>query len=347
MLLKITGLEKRYTGEGRSAVHDLGLSVVEGEILALLGESGSGKTTLLRLIAGFERQDAGEICIGEEVVASPNIFVQPEHRKVGMVFQEYALFPHLTVEANIQFGLHNWKRTDREARLQEVLQWVNIQGLEKKYPHQLSGGQQQRVALARALAPQPSLLLLDEPFSNLDVQLKDQVREEVRRTIKLAGTTAIFVTHDVKDALSTADSIAVLKDGQLQQLGTPEQLYQSPTNVYVANFFGKINLLKARQEGSGFHTALGFLAGTVGANRGFSGLICVRPEEIEICPSHDSSMKGKIASIHYFGDHLQLLLEVNTELRLWVKAPTNVEYSPGETFHFRIKPGNFRLLDSK
>ena len=257
MLLKITGLEKRYTGEGRSAVHDLGLSVEEGEILALLGESGSGKTTLLRLIAGFEKQDAGEICIGEEVVAAPNVFVQPEHRKVGMVFQEYALFPHLTVEANIQFGLHNWKRTDREARLQEVLQWVNIQGLEKKYPHQLSGGQQQRVALARALAPQPSLLLLDEPFSNLDVQLKDQVREEVRRTIKLAGTTAIFVTHDVKDALSTADSIAVLKDGQLQQLGTPEQLYQSPANVYVANFFGKTNLLKAQQERIGISHCLG------------------------------------------------------------------------------------------
>ncbi|MGI9545180.1 MAG: ABC transporter ATP-binding protein, partial [Cyclobacteriaceae bacterium] len=270
-----------------------------------------------------------------------------EYRKVGMVFQDYALFPHLTVEANIQYGLHSWKRSDKEARLQEVLQWVNIQGLEKKYPHQLSGGQQQRVALARALAPQPSLLLLDEPFSNLDVQLKDQVREEVRRTIKLAGTTAIFVTHDIKDALSTADRIAVLRDGQLQQLGTPEQLYRSPDNVYVANFFGKTNLLEARREGAGLQTALGFIAGNTEVNSDFSGWVCLRPEEIEICSSQDSAMSGTVNSIHYFGDHLQLLLDINPEVRLWIKTENNEAYEPGQILHIKLDPSNFRFLDAK
>lgn len=212
----------RYTGAGPAAVDGLSLSVAEGETVALLGPSGSGKTTVLRLVAGFERPDAGAVWIAGRPVAAAGVWVPPEARGVGMVFQDYALFPHLTAAENVAFGLHCLNRIDRSPRTDEVLDLVGMRAYAGRYPHELSGGQQQRVALARALAPRPFAVLLDEPFSNLDADLRAQVREEVRAILKQTGTSALFVTHDQEEALLLGDRVALIHEGRLQQVDTPE-----------------------------------------------------------------------------------------------------------------------------
>ncbi|MFD0797445.1 ABC transporter ATP-binding protein [Maribacter chungangensis] len=235
-LLEIASLRKSFNG-GKDFVVDVErLSLNKGKILALVGESGSGKTTLVRLIAGLETSDSGSISIGGQTVTSKDIFVPPEQRKIGMVFQDYALFPHLTVYENITYGCKHIKKE----QLTELLQLVGLVGYEKRYPHQLSGGQQQRVALARALAPRPQLLILDEPFSNLDIALKLQLRNEIFDIIQQLGITAIFVTHDTQDAIMIADDIAVLRKGAIIQQGNASTLYRSPNRLYVAALFGPV-----------------------------------------------------------------------------------------------------------
>ncbi|PIE55177.1 MAG: ABC transporter [Dethiosulfovibrio peptidovorans] len=194
-----------YVSQERAVLHDLFLSISDREIVALLGPSGCGKSTLLRLVAGLERNQAGRICIGDEVVASETVFVEPEHRQVGMVFQDYALFPHMTVRKNVAFGLHGQKEVERRRRVRETLELCHMDGHEDAYPHELSGGQQQRVAIARALAPSPRILLLDEPFSNLDAHLKARIRQDLRSILSDAKTTALLVTHDQEDARLFAD----------------------------------------------------------------------------------------------------------------------------------------------
>jgi len=201
------------------AVDGLSLQVREGAVHAVLGASGCGKTTLLRLIAGFERPDTGTLRIAENTVSGPGIFIQPERRRIGMVFQDYALFPHLNVHLNVAFGLS--RGSGREARVREVLEMVSLSGLGERMPHELSGGQQQRVALARALAPGPELILLDEPFSNLDAHLRVQVRDQVRRILRDVGATAVFVTHDQEEALSLADEVSVMWKGRILQTAPP------------------------------------------------------------------------------------------------------------------------------
>ena len=203
------------------AVNDITLCLEKGQILTLLGPSGCGKTTLLRLIAGFETPTSGTIQIAGKRVAGEGTLVAPEKRQVGMVFQDYALFPHLTVEKNIAFGLKKLSGDERRRRIEEVIQITGLNGLEKRYPHELSGGQQQRVALARTLAPRPVVILLDEPFSNLDAALRTQMRKEIPRILRESGSTAIFVTHDQKDALTISDKIAILNEGVVQQIATP------------------------------------------------------------------------------------------------------------------------------
>jgi iron(III) transport system ATP-binding protein len=228
-------------------------------MLALLGPSGSGKTTLLRLIAGFERPDQGEISIGGRTVVdvARSVWVPAEDRGVGMVFQDYALFPHLTVAQNVEFGLRNSNRAARRARVEELLKLTEMSHCPNRYPHELSGGQQQRVALARALAPSPGVVLLDEPFNGLDPDLRPQMRREVAQILRHLGTAAILVTHDQEEALGMADYIGVIRNGELQQLGTPEDIYYSPTTTFVASFVGHADFIPGRVCGSIVETEVG------------------------------------------------------------------------------------------
>ncbi|WLD59164.1 ABC transporter ATP-binding protein [Salinispirillum sp. LH 10-3-1] len=277
--IRITHLSKQYAGTDVPAVSDLSFELYKGEILALLGPSGCGKTTTLRLIAGFEQPDQGTIHLhGEDVTALP-----PQQRRIGIVFQDYALFPHMTVEQNICFGMRQLTKKLRPARAAEWMDLMNLNSLGKRYPHELSGGQQQRVALARTLAAEPDLVLLDEPFSNLDASLRESTRNEMRRLFKKAGTTAILVTHDQAEALSFADKVGVMAGGTLRQLDSPQNIYQRPDNAFVAEFLGHTNLLDVEASG---HTAQSAL-GEIELHSAAQGLVVVslRPEHMHLEPS--------------------------------------------------------------
>lgn len=235
-ILEVNNLTKSFDQGKSYALKNLNFHIDRGHICAVVGESGSGKTTLIRLIAGLENPDQGEIILNNHLVSSLKKVVAPEKRNIGMVFQEYALFPHLNVMDNVIYGLN--KSKNKKERAQEVIDLVGLTNFEKRYPHELSGGQQQRVALARALAPKPSLLILDEPFSNLDAMMRHQLRNEVFNIIKKTGVTAIFVTHDTQDALAVADEILILQNGQLVQKDEASKLYNQPQSIYVASLFG-------------------------------------------------------------------------------------------------------------
>jgi iron(III) transport system ATP-binding protein len=256
-VIEINRVTKRYNQT--VAVKRCDLQVASGEILALLGPSGSGKTTLLRLIAGFERPDEGRILIGDRTVVNiaSSVWVPAEDRGVGMVFQDYALFPHLTVAQNVGFGLRNGRKSDRQSRVQELLRLTELFPYSDRYPHELSGGQQQRVALARALAPRPPVVLLDEPFNGLDPELRPQMRREVAGILRRLGTAAVLVTHDQEEALGMADQVAVIRNGELQQIGTPEDIYYSPRTIFVANFVGHADFIPGVVTGPQIQTEIG------------------------------------------------------------------------------------------
>ena len=276
------------------AVLDATFSVDRGSFAALLGPSGCGKTTTLRLVAGLERPDSGSIHLAGRAVADEGVFVPPNHRGVGMVFQEYALFPHMTVARNIAYGL----RSDHKARVAEMLELVDLSGLEDRFPAELSGGQQQRVALARALAPQPHTILLDEPFSNLDAGLRAQVRAEVRRILEAAGVSAILVTHDQEEAMSMADKVAVMLDGRVIQIDTPRALYDDPLTAAVFLFLGDANRLPGQALGETVETPLGQLP----LRRARTGQVevLIRPENILIQPEEPPN--ARIERIEFYGD---------------------------------------------
>ncbi|HTL90145.1 MAG TPA: ABC transporter ATP-binding protein [Leptolyngbya sp.] len=264
IILQLENVSKQFSDI--PAVDAVSLKLRRGELLSLLGSSGCGKTTLLRLIAGFERPQWGRIKLAGQQVAGVDRWLPPEQRDIGMVFQDYALFPHLTVAENVGFGLKKSQRkqssySTRQASklIAEAIAQVGLSGLEKRYPHELSGGQQQRVALARALAPQPQLILLDEPLSHLDMQVRSHLRQEIRTVIKNTGTTAVFVTHDQEEALSISDRVAVMHHGKLEQLATPEMLYAEPATRYVAEFVTQANFLPTTYNGKGWKTAIGTL----------------------------------------------------------------------------------------
>ena len=238
MFLEVSQLDVRYAGRAQAAVHGVSLGLHAGDIGVLIGPSGCGKTTLLRAVAGLEPVAAGSIRLGEHTVGSPGHSLPPEQRRIGMVFQDYALFPHLTVGRNVAFGIHQLPRAEQAARVAEVLKLVGLEGSEQRFPHELSGGQQQRVALARALAPRPQLMLLDEPFSNLDVDLRERLAHEVRGILKAAGATALFVTHDQFEAFAIGDVIGVMHDGHLHQWDDAYTLYHRPATRFVADFIG-------------------------------------------------------------------------------------------------------------
>ena len=277
-VLRVEHLTKRYAAGFPAVLDDLSFTVQRGEMLALLGPSGCGKTTTLRVIAGFERADQGQVVLDGTPLMDQQIFLAPEKRNVGMVFQDYALFPHLNVTQNVMFGLKNMSRKEREDRAAQVLGLVGLNIFAKRFPHELSGGQQQRVALARALAPRPKLILMDEPFSNLDAALRHTTRQEVKAILREAGMTAILVTHDQEEALSFADRIMLMRSGRIEQIGRPPEVYQAPRTAFVANFLGRSNLISAKASGDVAESCLGRLK----LSEEVKGpvLLSIRPEDL-------------------------------------------------------------------
>jgi iron(III) transport system ATP-binding protein len=314
------------------AVAGMTLALGRGECLALLGPSGCGKTTVLRLIAGLERPDRGTIAINGRVVSGDGVFVPPHQRRAGLVFQDYALFPHMTVAQNIAYGLG--RRPDRQARVAAMLALVGLEGLGGRYPHELSGGQQQRVALARALAPQPDILLLDEPFSNLDVALRRQVREEVQRILRQAGVAAILVTHDQEEAMSLGDRIALMFDGALHQVGTPRELYERPASRRAAQFMGDANFLSGRAQGQVAQTPLGAIPLAEPAHGSVDVLL--RPEALALNGT-EAGARAVVARQMYLGARQVVwvtLAESQTTLK--VLCETGAAWRPGQTVGVRV-----------
>ncbi|MBI5854274.1 MAG: ABC transporter ATP-binding protein [Nitrospirae bacterium] len=274
-------------GRRQAAITDVSLAAREGEILCILGPSGCGKTTTLRAIAGFEPLLSGEIYLEDTLVSAPGTLVPTEQRRVGMVFQEYALFPHLRVAQNIGFGLEHLAPEERAAQVQAMLELIGLAGLERRYPHELSGGQQQRVALARALAHNPAVLLLDEPFSNLDPDMTGKMRQELADILHRTNTTAVLVTHDHDEAFAIADRIAVLNNGRLEQFDTPETIYHVPSTPFVADFVGQADFIPGVVQNGKVLTDIGEFPNQPGLPTGAHVVVMVRPDDLRIAPAAD------------------------------------------------------------
>lgn len=323
-----------------TVIRDLSLQLTEGEIGCLLGASGCGKTTVLRAIAGFEPVRDGEIRLGGERVAGQDQQIAPEARRVGVVFQDYALFPHLTVEANVAFGLGKINVTQRRERVHEMLDLVDLGDAAKRYPHELSGGQQQRVALARALAPQPRLMLLDEPFSNLDVTLRERLAEEVRNILKRAGATAILVTHDQREAFAIADKVGVVADGELRQWDTPYKLYYEPSDRYVAAFIGEGVLLPGTAlnetclctELGEFELACQLAPCSTPSDNGVD--ILIRPDSIML--DENSPVRAQVVARAFRGAEFLYTLELPSGGKVLALAPSRTPHEVGCTVGIRL-----------
>ncbi len=349
--LELQSLTLAYgTPSGQHTVlSDFSLQLVQGEIACLLGPSGCGKTTALRAIAGFQPLQSGRIWLMQQEVSSARHHLPPERRHIGMVFQDYALFPHLTVEQNIGFGLHRLPRREREARVAQMLSLVGLEALAARAPHELSGGQQQRVALARALAPQPSLLLMDEPFSNLDVTLRERLAIEVRDLLKATGTTAVIVTHDQHEAFAVADRVAVLAEGCLQQWGTPMDLYHRPANRFVAGFIGEGMMLRGQTDGDGqVLTELG----TFRPDQLPLGMVAGQPLDLLVRPDdilHDdaSPLQAHVVAKAFRGAEFMYTLALPSGQQLLSLVPSHHDHAIGEAIGIRVMLDHIICFDAR
>ena len=367
MFLEISQLRVQYPGRSQPAVDGVSLSLQAGEIGVLIGPSGCGKTTLLRSVAGLERAQGGTISLAQSLVSSPSLHIPAENRRIGMVFQDYALFPHLSVAQNVGFGLMHLKNSaQRSARIAEVLALVGLESAGNLYPHQLSGGQQQRVALARALAPRPRLLLLDEPFSSLDVDLRERLAHEVRAILKAAGATALLVTHDQLEAFAIGDTIGVMQNGRLHQWDAAYALYHRPATRFVADFIGhgvfaKGRMLKQSDQGVVVETALGLLSDirpweqhrTDAAHHsihssppahaddmpdyGESGLCDVLLRADDIVHDDAAPTKARIVRKSFRGSEFLYTLELATGEPLLAHVPSHHDHAIGEWIGIRAE----------
>jgi iron(III) transport system ATP-binding protein len=333
-LVELETVTKRFGPDRPPATDRLSFTVESGRILALLGPSGCGKTTTLRLIAGFETPDRGRIAIAGRTVADAEcgINVEPEARGVGVVFQDYALFPHLTTAQNVGFGLERASREERRGRVARVLDLVDLTDFADRYPHELSGGQQQRVAVARALAPVPSLILLDEPFSNLDADLRAQMRDEVEKILRATGTTAILVTHDQEEAFVFADQVGVLHEGRLAQIGTPEVIYHQPATPFVAEFVGAADFLPGVVTAEGVVTEIGVFANPNGRPAGARVSVMIRPDDVTFVP--DPAGDAVIVRRYFRGSENLYCLGLPSGHRVHSSQPSSVAYPNG----LRVRP---------
>jgi ABC-type spermidine/putrescine transport systems, ATPase components len=319
-LLKVTDISKTF-GNVR-AVKNASLDVRKGEIVALIGPSGCGKTTILRMIAGFETPDSGEILLqGNPVTSEP-----PEKRDIGIVFQDYALFPHLDVIDNVRFAMPKVSKTERDERAAQMLSMLGLSGFENRFPDQLSGGQQQRVALARSFAASPRLLLLDEPFSNLDAALRQNTRREIRAILKSTGIGVVFVTHDQEEALSFADRICVMREGQIEQFGVPMQIYDQPANDFVATFLGRTNLIETVADGRVARTPLG----EIELDRDATGPVqlSLRPEHLMLAPVTEGCDAAVVAYREFKGHDITYWVQKGG-LTWQVDADYTHRFNPG------------------
>jgi iron(III) transport system ATP-binding protein len=330
------GVSKRF-GSVR-AVDDANLCVERGEFVALLGPSGCGKTTFLRLIAGFERPDGGTVAIDGRQVAGTT-WVPPERRHVGMVFQDYALFPHLTVADNVGFGLG---RPERARRVTEALELVGLSGLDARYPSELSGGQQQRVALARALAPRPAVVLLDEPWSNIDALMRAAMRDELCSILRAADVTVMLVTHEREEAFSLADRIALMQDGTVVQAGSPEEIYFEPATRWAAQFVGAANLISGRLAGGRVETALGSFAAECGNGHAPVDVL-VRPELLELRPDPEGS--GRVIGREFRGHDVFYRVRLDDGSELCSQRPSTERVTLGERVAVVTHPGRVAIFD--
>lgn len=297
--LELVGVSRQFGN--RVVLSDISLAIPPGKITCLLGESGCGKSTLLRIISGVDRPDGGSIRINGTEVVGPGRFVEPESRNIGFMFQDYALFPHLSVAENIAFGLRRLPRSEQRQRVAEVVERIGLGHLVDRYPHSLSGGEQQRVALARALAPRPSILLMDEPFSNLDQGLRERVRRETLDTLRRIGTTAIIVTHDPQEALAVGDLIVLMRAGRIEQIGTPFEIYDRPASPYAAEFMGPCNRLTGIWSRGQIETPIGKFPAQLDLPDGALALACIRPQALSIGPDGDG-ISARVVAKTFMGE---------------------------------------------
>lgn len=334
LAVQCRGLVKRYGSV--LAVDDVTFELESGELLALVGPSGCGKTTLLRLLAGFESPDAGSVAINGRSVVGPGVWVPPEERRVGVVFQDYTLFPHMDVERNIAYGLS--QKNGYKDDVGRMLSLVGLQGLERRMPHELSGGQQQRIALARALAPKPAVVLLDEPFSNLDARMRVQVRQEVRAILRRSGCAATFVTHDQTEALFMGDRVAVMRECHIEQVGTPKEVFQNPQTRFVATFIGQADFIPARVCDCGLSTEVGTLSQRLRLPAGQEIEVMVRPDDVKLIPSPKG--QGRIISKSFQGMAILYQVRLSSGLTLNSIQTHTFDLEEGSRVEVQIDPGH-------
>ncbi|WP_299454084.1 ABC transporter ATP-binding protein [uncultured Microscilla sp.] len=323
IILHTDQLSKTFVQNAEAAVHQVSLQVTQGEVLALTGPSGAGKTTLLRLLAGLMLPNQGTIYYKDELVNEYAEELVPGHPDIHLVFQDFKLFPHHTVGENINYQLRYYDHTTQQQRTEELLQTFHLQAFVKKYPRELSGGQQQRVALAKALSAEPEILLLDEPFSQIDGILKQEIKQALKQLVKRYNTTLVFVTHDTRDALSFADKVALMQGGQLIQTASPEDIYQKPTNQFVARFFGLCNVFSSQLLPKGFIK-----------NHNVDQIVCVRPEQLKVTKAKKAHLSGQVIQQQFMGNHYLLQVQSNNGLNLWVYSLASLK--PGTTIYLSI-----------
>ncbi len=350
MFLRLEGVGKQFGSV--AAVHELDLEVTKGEILALLGPSGCGKTTTLRMIGGLERPSSGRILLNDKVISSTEAFSPPEERDMGMVFQSYALWPHMTVSDNIGYGLrkHKMSKADSQARIEEMLRFVEMSGYEGRYPSELSGGQQQRVSVARALATKPKVVLFDEPLSNLDASLREAMRFELRRIHQESNLTGIYVTHNQEEAFTLGDRVAVMRDGKVEQVATPAELYERPKSLFVAQFVGLANILdgtvQERTEGGiRIETKAGPLICALPPDQKFlvgdRVSVMARPESVMLRPAMPSSgphaWSGVVRDMVFSGALKDYFIDCNG-VAIRAQYLGKVRFAMGERLSLEIPP---------